>query len=261
MSGFKCQVDRFLDSVKHFNAKRELATMKKYFSIFLTLMCLFTFTTLTVYASDSQQQRPSLNERINNILLTPDGATNFYRFAFYLDAEGYVNVDKTVLDEIVSQIQNKLPYNATLSGDTQIIADLDLFREEKYDTLMETVEENNPEYTVLGTYDESGHKVKLTRKVLNEFFADKPYDGLIIVRINPVNVKTSYNIWWGGVDTKVEIDFIMRVFNKNTKKGYVFNNKQRLIGKSYSTLSSAPNRACRKAVPEALKNIKVISVE
>ncbi len=135
--------------------------MKKYFSIFLTLMCLFTFTTLTVYASDSQQQRPSLNERINNILLTPDGATNFYRFAFYLDAEGYVNVDKTVLDEIVSQYDEVLQihgfyvYESENLASFDIIVDFDADREKVKEEIYTKIKEKYPEFEfiIIDDYD------------------------------------------------------------------------------------------------------------
>ncbi len=61
------------------------------------------------------------------------------------------------------------------------------------------------------------------------------------------------------MNTKVEMDVTTRVFNKKSPKGYVFNNKQRVVGKVSG--SWAPDTAARKAVPMAMKNINTIPVE
>lgn len=182
-------------------------------------------------------------------------------FVFYLDSEGGEAFEQKVLDEIVSNIQQKLPLNAALTADSQFLADFDLYRETKYDELLEKMQVTNPEFAVLGEYAETGKKVKLTKTILDNYFSDSEYDGMVLVRIDVVNTKATYNAWVGGIDTKAEMDITIRVYNKHTPKGYVFTTKQRVMGKSHATAGVSVQRAARKAIPQALNKINVINVE
>lgn len=186
-------------------------------------------------------------------------------FVFYLDADSHANYEEKVLDEIIKTIQSKMPLYAKLKADSQFEADFDLFREEKYDQLMKEMQKNNPELAVIGNSDESGQKVKISKEIINEFLTKTDYDGMVIIRIDKVEERASVNyanailFGIGGVNTKVEMDVITRVFNKKNPQGYVFNNKQRVVGKVSG--SWAPVTASRKAIPIAMKNIKAITVE
>lgn len=183
------------------------------------------------------------------------------KFAFYLDSEGHANFEQKVLDEVVAKIQEKMPTYVKVQGDGQFLADLDLYRETKYDDLMAEMQEKNPQFAVMLDYAESGRKVKLTKGVLNDFLKDSEYDGLVIARVDVAQVKQNYNVWVGGIDTKAELDVTLRIFNKHSDKGYVFNNRQRVIGKSHAMMSDSTDRAARKAIPQALTKIKMITVE
>ena len=57
------------------------------------------------------------------------------------------------------------------------------------------------------------------------------------------------------------MDVTLRVFNKHSQKGYVFNNRQRVIGKSHAMMNDSTDRAARKAIPKALEKVKAITVE
>ena len=186
-------------------------------------------------------------------------------FVFYLDADSHANYEEKVLDEIIKTIQAKMPLYAKLKADSQFEADFDLFREEKYDQLIKEMEKTNPALAVAEGYSESGKKVKMSKEVIDEFLKTKNYDGMVMIRIDKVEERASVNytnailFGIGGVNTKVEMDVITRVFNKKNPQGYVFNNKQRVVGKVSG--SWAPVTASRKAIPLAMKNIKSITVE
>ena len=183
---------------------------------------------------------------------------------FYLDSEGHANYEERVLEEIIKTIQAKLPLYAKLHGDGQFLADFDLYREEKYDALVQQMQKTDPTYAAAASGD-SATKVKLSREIIDEFLKTTDYDGMVIMRIDKVQEKAGVNytnailFGIGGVNTKVEMDVTTRVFNKKSPKGYVFNNKQRVVGKVSG--SWAPDTASRKAVPLAMKNINVITVE
>jgi len=186
-------------------------------------------------------------------------------FVFYLDADSHANYEEKVLDEIIKTIQAKMPLYAKLKADSQFEADFDLFREEKYDQLIKEMEKTNPALAMAEGYGESGKKVKISKEVIDEFLKTKNYDGMVMIRIDKVEERASVNytnailFGVGGVNTKVEMDVITRVFNKKKPQGYVFNNKQRVVGKVSG--SWAPVTASRKAIPLAMKNIKAITVE
>ena len=186
-------------------------------------------------------------------------------FVFYLDADGHANYEENVLAEIIKTIQSKMPLYAKLKADSQFEADFDLFREEKYDQLIKEMEKTNPALAVAEGYSESGKKVKMSKEVIDEFLKTKNYDDMVMIRIDKVEERASVNytnailFGIGGVNTKVEMDVITRVFNKKNPQGYVFNNKQRVVGKVSG--SWAPVTASRKAIPLAMKNIKSITVE
>ena len=88
------------------------------------------------------------------------------------------------------------------------MADLDLFRETKYDDLMAQMQATNPQFAVMGDYAESGKKVKLTKPILDEFLKDSEYDGIVLARVDVAQVKQNWNLWIGGIDTKAELDVI-----------------------------------------------------
>lgn len=232
--------------------------MKVLSKIILAIAMLsFTLFNMTCFAQASQNL--SFKERIQNI--QRDANIKQLKFAFYLDSEGHANFEQKVLDEVVASIQEKLPTYATVQGDGQFLADLDLYRETKYDDLMAEMQEKNPQYAVLGDYAESGKKVKLTKPVLDEFLENSDYDGIILARVDVAQVKQNWNIWVGGIDTKAELDVTIRVFNKHATKGYVFNTRQRVIGKSHAMATDSTDRAARKAIPKALEKIQAITVE
>ena len=231
--------------------------MKSLTKLIMLVMALVTMHfSVVCYAQIGEST--SFKDRIQNIQ-NNDG--KHLKFAFYLDSEGHANFEQKVLDEIVSSIQAKVPNYVTVQGDGQFLADLDLYRETKYDDLMAEMQEKNPQFAVLGDYAESGKKVKLTKPILDEFFNNSEYDGLVLARIDVAQVKQNYNIWVGGIDTKAELDVTFRVYNKHSEKGYVFNNRQRVVGKSHAMATASADRAARKAIPNALAKIQTITVE
>lgn len=226
------------------------------FTVFLMMMVFMT-TSITCFAD--AEKKSSFKERIQSI--QQDDGRQHLKFAFYLDSEGHANFEQKVLDEVVNSIQAKVPSYVTVQGDGQFLADLDLYRETKYDDLMAQMQANNPQYAVMGDYAESGKKVKLTKAILDEFLKDSEYDGIVLARVDVAQVKQNWNIWVGGIDTKAELDVTLRVFNKHSQKGYVFNNRQRVIGKSHAMMNDSTDRAARKAIPKALEKVKAITVE
>ena len=221
------------------------------------MMLLFMTTSVTCFAES--ENKASFKDRIQSI--QQGAGRNQLRFAFYLDSEGHANFEQKVLDEVVNSIQEKVPSYVTVQGDGQFLADLDLFRETKYDELMAQMQATNPQFAVMGDYAESGKKVKLTKPILDEFLKDSEYDGIVLARVDVAQVKQNWNLWIGGIDTKAELDVTLRVFNKHSQKGYVFNNRQRVIGKSHAMMNGSTDRAARKAIPKALEKVKSITVE
>lgn len=220
-------------------------------------MCVMMLVSLTCFAA--VERSVSFKERIQSI--QQESNDKHLKFAFYLDSEGHANFEQKVLDEVVSSIQAKVPYYAKIQGDGQFLADLDLYRETKYDELMAQMQATNPQFAVMGNYSESGKKVKLTKPILDEFFKNSDYDGLVLARVDVAQVKQNYNIWVGGIDTKAELDVTLRVYNKHSEKGYVFNNRQRVVGKSHAMMNISTDRAARKAIPKALEKVNAITVE
>ena len=186
-------------------------------------------------------------------------------FIFYLDSDGQANYEERALDEIIKMVQSKMPPYAKLKASSQFDADFDLFREEKYDQLMKEMQKTNPGIAVIEGYNESGRRIKMSKEIIDEFLKTTDYDGMVFVRIDKVEERAGVNytnavlFGIGGVNTKVEMDVVTRVFNKKKPNVYVFNNKQRVIGKVSG--SWAPVTASRKAIPIAMKNINSITVE
>lgn len=186
-------------------------------------------------------------------------------FIFYLDSDGQANYEQSALDEIIKMFQSKMPPYAKLKASSQFDADFDLFREEKYDQMLKEMQKTNPGIAVMEGYNEGGRRIKMSKEIIDEFLKTTDYDGMVFVRIDKVEERAGVNytnavlFGIGGVNTKVEMDVVTRVFNKKKPNGYVFNNKQRVIGKVSG--SWAPVTASRKAIPIAMKNIKAITVE
>ena len=236
--------------------------IKKIITILFAI--LFVTFSCSAFAAEAKDKEGSFKERLAQ---TSAAYANHdpMSFVFYLDAEGHANYEERVQEEIIKTIQEKMPLYAKLKADGQFEADFDLFREEKYDQLMKEMQKTNPGFAVAEGYSESGRKVKMSKDVIEEFLNKTNYDGMVIVRIDKVEEKATVNytnailFGIGGVNTKVEMDVVTRVFNKKNPNGYVFNNKQRVIGKVSG--SWAPATASRKAIPIAMKNIKTITVE
>lgn len=233
--------------------------MLKMLKKLLFCSCTVLLFGMSASAYAAEANAPTMRERLQRI--QQNDAAKHLNFVFYLDSEGHENFEQKTLNEIVASIQEKVPYYATIKGDGQFLADFDLYRESKYDELMQKMQESKPEFALLGNYDESGKKIKLTKAVLDDYFANSEYDGLVLARIDVAQVKTSWNTWVGGIDTKAELDVTIRIYNKNSEKGYVFNTKQRVVGKSHAMPGASTNRAARKAIPQALKNIDKITVD
>ena len=212
----------------------------------------------------AEAEKPTFKERVAQ---TEAAYANHapMSFVFYLDSETHANYEERVLNEIIKTIQEKMPMYAKLHSDGQFLADFDLFREEKYDALVKQMQQTNPQFAALGSAGDNATKVKLSREIIDEFLNTTNYDGMVIVRIDKVQEKAGVNyanailFGIGGTNTKVEMDVTTRVFNKKSPKGYTFNNKQRVVGKVSG--SWAPDTASRKAIPMAMKNINIITVE
>ena len=222
----------------------------------IAVLSVLSFTSPVV----SEAAEATINQRIASIMSNEKQI----KLAFYLDADGHANYEQRVLDEITESIQTKLPLNAKLVGDTQFLANLDLYREEQYSQMLQTLAKDNPAYAMMMSQNGATNKMQLTTDVIHEFLETTDYDGIVIVRIDKVQEKAGINytnailFGFGGVNTKVEMDVTTRVYNKQ-KKAYAFNNKQRVVGKVHG--SWAPDTASRKAIPMALANIKTITVE
>ena len=227
-------------------------------TIFL-VMCGSAFA-----AENNEQPKKTMKERLAEMKVAQ--SANILKFAFYLDSDGHANYEQKVLDNVVKVLQSKLPANARLEADSQLLGDFDLYREEKYNEIMTKMYAEKPEYAMLtANTTPSGQKIQMTNEVIDQFLETTDYDGLVIVRIDKVQEKASVNytnailFGFGGVNTKVEMDVTTRVFNKHNPKGYVFNNRQRVVAKVHGTWAS--ETASRKAIPMAMKNVKVIKVE
>lgn len=217
------------------------------------------------YADDAGVQRKTMKQRIAEMKMENNEKLNF---VFYLDTDGHANYEQKVLDKIVEVIQSKLPIYAELHSDSQFLGDFDLYREEKYDALVGKLQKTDPAYAMIANNSMpfgGTPKVKMTKEVIDEFLETTDYDGMVIVRIDKVSEKAGVNyanialFGFGGTNTKVEMDVTTRVFNKKSAKGYVFNNRQRVVGKVHGTW--APDTASKKAIPLAMKNITEINVK
>lgn len=233
--------------------------MKKYVKKLTAGLAIFSVISVTAPVVSVAAEAP-INQRIASIMSNEKQI----KLAFYLDADGHANYEQRVLDEITASIQTKLPMNAKLIGDTQFLANLDLYREEQYSQMLQNLAKDNPAYAVMMAQNGATNKMQLTTDVIQEFLDTTDYDGIVIVRIDKVQEKAGVNytnailFGFGGVNTKVEMDVTTRVYNKQ-KKAYAFNNKQRVVGKVHGTW--APDTASRRAIPMALAKIGTITVE
>lgn len=240
---------------------------------------------------NSAEAAASFTDRIQSIMNNEEQV----KLAFYLDSEGYANYEQSVLDQLVQSISEKLPAYAKLHADSQFLGNLDLFREDKNNELMAKMAEENPTYAAIlnqqnntarmqgtsysglygamyggmyGTATGGGGtaKVPLTKEIIDEFLAKTDYDGMIIVRIDPIQTKVSTNYagallfgGFGGTNTKVEMDVTLRVYNKQSEEGYVFSTRQRVVGKVHGQF--APDTAAKRALPQAMEKIDHIDVK
>ena len=218
----------------------------------------------SLFAAEAAENTGTFKERLAKTAAAYENHAPM-TFVFYLDDEGHASYEEKDLNEIIKSMQSKMPLYAKLKADSQFEADFDLFREEKYNQFMKEAQTTNPAFADAGNSGESGKKVNMSKEVIEEFLNTTAYDGMLIVRIDKVEEKATVNytnailFGIGGVNTKVEMDIVTRVFNKKSPQGYVFNNKQRVVGKVSG--SWAPVTASRRAIPLAMKNIKEITVE
>lgn len=241
--------------------------MCKLFKTVITILLGIVMLTTCglAFANEDEAPRKTMKQRIAEMQMDTSAQLNF---VFYLDTDGHANYEQKVLDKIITVIQSKLPSYAYLYADSQFLGDFDLYREEKYDKIMGQLQATDPAYAMIAnnTVPFAGTpKVKMTKEIIDEFLETTNYDGMIIVRIDKVSEKAGVNyanlalFGFGGTNTKVEMDVTTRVFNKHSAKGYVFNNRQRVVGKVHGTW--APDTASRKAIPLAMKNIDEINVQ
>ena len=236
--------------------------LKKLVSVLLAMLVI-AFSGVAM-AAEAKVKEGSVKERLAQAQAAYAGHDPM-SFIFYLDSDGQANYEERALDEIIKMFQSKMPPYAKLKASSQFDADFDLFREEKYDQMMKEMQKTNPGLAVAEGYSESGRRIKISKEIIDEFLKTTDYDGMVFVRIDKVEERAGVNytnailFGIGGVNTKVEMDVVTRVFNKKKPNGYVFNNKQRVIGKVSG--SWAPVTASRKAIPIAMKNIKTITVE
>lgn len=244
--------------------------MNKMKKVALGLSIMTALSVGNVTSDVTAEAASTFQQRIESIMNNEEQV----RLVFYLDTDGYTNYEQKVIDEIVKNIQDKLPVNAKLIADTQFLGNFDLFREEKYDALLNQMYKDNPAAAAMSAQmgvmpnamgAGGSPKVKVTEEVLGEFLKDSKYDGVVIVRVDKVQEKASVNyvnavlFGFGGVNTKVEMDVTIRVFNKNSDNKYVFSNRQRVVGKISGTW--APDTAAKRALPMALKEIDTITVK
>lgn len=57
------------------------------------------------------------------------------------------------------------------------------------------------------------------------------------------------------------VDVIHYLVKVTEQEGFVFNTRQRVVGKSHAMGNFSADRAARKAIPKALEKIKTITVE
>lgn len=237
--------------------------LKKVMAVLLGIVVLTTCG--LAFANEDGTPRKTMKQRIAEMQMDNSERLSF---VFYLDTDGHANYEQKVLDKIVDVIQSKLPSYAELYSDSQFLGDFDLYREEKYDAIVGKLQAADPAYAMIAnnTAQFAGTpKVKMTKEIIDEFLETTNYDGMVIVRIDKVSEKAGVNyanlalFGFGGTNTKVEMDVTTRVFNKHSAKGYVFNNRQRVVGKVHGAW--APDTASRKAIPLAMKNITEINVQ
>ena len=146
--------------------------MTKKIALGLSIMTAMSVGNVT--SNITAEAASTFQQRIESIMNNEEQVN----LVFYLDTDGYTNYEQKVIDELVKNIQAKLPVNAKLVSDSQFLGSFDLFREEKYDALLNQMYKDNPAYAAMavqmGTVPNAmgaggAPKVKVTEDVLAEF--------------------------------------------------------------------------------------------
>lgn len=178
-------------------------------------------------------------------------------FMFYLDAEGNISYENGAADSIVKAVQSKLPQGDVVVATHEKAWYLDQLRLAKQEELVSMLA-NYPSYAAINP----GSKALMTDRLLQTFLQDrgKYYDGVIIVRIKPMEIKTSTNwlntltLGIGGKNTEADMQVSTIVYTKTGAT--VFNDTQVVRAKIEGTW--APVAVAKRAVPLALAKISQI---
>lgn len=176
-------------------------------------------------------------------------------FMFYIDAEGAVDYDSKDMEKIIKPIREKLPEGVVLHTTPVASQKLDVARITAQGKMVNQLR-SYPEYEAITP----GVKSLMSDDLLQSFLRNQPYDGVIILRLKPTDIKLTPNvlnsllIGFGGNNTEMEIQTSIIVYTK--AQGTVFNNTQLIKTKVSGTF--APVAASTRAVPEAMKNINII---
>lgn len=177
-------------------------------------------------------------------------------FMFYIDAEGAVDYDSKDMEKVIKPIRDKLPEGVVLHYTPETSQKLDATRIIAQGKLVNQLRAY-PEYAAITP----GVKALMSDALLQDFLKNEPYDGVIILHLKPTNIKLTANvlnsllIGFGGNNTEMEIETSVIAYTK--AQGTVFNNTQIIKTKISGTF--APVAASTRAVPEAMKNIEVIT--
>lgn len=202
--------------------------MKKFIVLLVTMAALFSFS----MASAANQT-----------------------FMFYIDAEGAINYDSKDMEKVIKPIRDKLPEGVVLHATPEASQKLDVARIVAQGKMVNKLRAY-PEYAAINP----GVKSLMTDSLLQDFLKNEPYDGVIILRLKPTNIKLTTNvlnsllIGFGGNNTEMEIQTSIIAYTK--AHGTVFNKTQLIKTKVSGTF--APVAASTRAVPEAVKNIDEI---
>lgn len=202
--------------------------MKKFIVLLVTMAALFSFS----MASAANQS-----------------------FMFYIDAEGAINYDSKDMEKVIKPIRDKLPEGVELHATPAASQKLDVARIVAQGKMVNKLRAY-PEYAAITP----GIKSLMSDDLLQDFLKNEPYDGVIILRLKPTDIKLTTNILnslligFGGNNTEMEIQTSIIAYTK--AQGTVFNNTQLIKTKISGTF--APVAASTRAVPEAMKNIDVI---
>lgn len=178
-------------------------------------------------------------------------------FMFYLDAEGNVSYQDKDVKEIIKSVQSKMP-----AGDVVLAAHdkadvLEAIRVVKQQEMTNMLT-NYPSYAAINT----GDKALMSDDILQGFLAKhaRMYDGIVILRLKPMQIKTSANILntltlgFGGKNTEADMQVSVIVYTRAKKT--VFNNTQVIKANIEGTW--APVAVAKRAVVKVMDNIPEI---